>query len=299
MKCLRIVSQLIVLMLGCFPAAASTLTVGSISNSPDKDIQLFVPLTQYLARQLKDVGIEQGKVVVAKGIPEMAEKLRVRQVDILFDSPYPSVAVSRLADSKILLRRWKKGEAEYTSLFVVRADSAVRSIADLGGKMIALEDSYSTSGYFLPKSALLDAHYSVREYSASDVRLGPKEVGYMFSGEKETTLLWVVRGKVAAGAVGHHDLEQFRKFQPDALRVIHETPALPRHLVSHRKDLDPKLVRRLREVLLAMENSDEGRKVLAAFENTTRFDEIPGGVQKALAPLLRLRREIDRETSRR
>lgn len=281
------------------PAAGRTLFVGSISGKPDKEIKIFHPFAHYLAQQLKDMGIEQGKVVVAGGIPEMAEKMRTRQVDIFIDSPFPTVAVSRLAGSKILLRRWKRGQAEFNSVFVVRADSAIHALADLKGKMLAFEDPYSTTGYFLPKSALLESKLALREFSDNGAPVGPREVGFVFSGEKETTLLWVTRGKVAAGAVGIHDLEQFRKAQPDALRVIHETPAVPRHLVSHRKDLDEALVKRIREVLLAMENTEQGRQVLAAFEQTVRFDDLPSGVQKSLAPILQLTKDIDREIVRR
>lgn len=96
---------------------------------------------------------------------------------------------------------------------------------------------------------------------------------------------------MAAGAVGDHDLAVFRKTQPDALREIHVTPAIPRQLVAVRRGLDPRLVKRIREVLLEMDKSEAGRAVLAGFENTTRFDELPGGTANALAPIDRLTRE--------
>lgn len=299
MRYLLLSALLAALLAAAAPAAGRTLFVGSISGKPDKEIQIFHPFAHYLAQQLKDMGIEQGKVVVAKGIPDMAQKMRAQQVDIFIDSPFPTVAVSRLADTRILLRRWKKGQAEYTSVLVVRADSPLRTIADLQGRMLAFEDPYSTSGYFLPKSALLEARHTLREFSDSGAQVGPREVGFVFSGEKETTLLWVARGKVAVGAVGLHDLDQFRKAQPNALRVIHETPSVPRQLVSYRKDLDEALVKRIREALLAMEHTEHGRQVLAAFEQTIRFDDLPGGVQKSLAPMLRLTKDIDREVARR
>ena len=262
-----------------------TLVIGSIGNSPADEIRTFHPFATYLARQLRDVGIEQAKVVVTPSIPEMAAKMRAEAVDIYIDSAFPTLAVSKLADSKLLLRRWKKGKAEYKSVLVVRADSPIRSLADLAGTIVAFESAYSTSGYLLPRAALLEASYPVREFADPAAKVGAREVGFVFSGEKEATLLWIMRGRVQAGAVGIHDFEQYEKVQPGAVRAVHATPSVPRQLVSHRQGLDSGLVKRIREVLLAMEHSEEGRKALAAFEQTTRFDELTPAMLGSLAAL--------------
>ncbi|MFQ5949817.1 MAG: PhnD/SsuA/transferrin family substrate-binding protein, partial [Nitrospiria bacterium] len=76
------------------------------------------------------------------------------------------------------------------------------------------------------------------------------------------------------------------------LKIIHETYSIPRHIVSYRADLPPKLVARIKEILLGMDQSEEGRKALKAFERTTKFDEIP---EQSLAPLLRSQDFIDKE----
>lgn len=264
-----------------------TLVIGSIGNSPAEEIKVFHPFATYLARHLRDAGIERGKVVVTRSISEMADRMRAEAVDLYIDSPFPILAVSKLADSRLLLRRWKKGRAEYKSVFVVRADSPIRSLADLSGKVMAFESPFSTSGYLLPKAALLEANYAVREFADPAAAVGAREVGFVFSGEKEATLLWVMRGRVQAGAVGMHDLEQYEKIQPGAVRAVHVSASVPRQLVSHRQGLDPALVKRIRDVLLAMEHSEEGRKALATFEQTTRFDELSAEMLGSLASLLK------------
>jgi phosphonate transport system substrate-binding protein len=278
-------------------ATATTLTVGSISTNADKEIATFHPLAQYLAEQLKDAGVTQGRVVVARSIAEMAEHMKNRTVDLFFDSPYPVLAVSRLAGSQIMLRHWKRGQSDYHSLIVVRSDSPFKTIADLKGRMIAFEDPYSTSGYFLPKMTLLNAKLRLREYSSFGTSVAAGDTGFVFSRGKETTFLLVTRDKVAAGAVGQHDYESFRKVQPNAVRVIYESPSIPRSLLSQRKDLDATLVKRIREVLVAMEHSDHGRRILAAFENTTRFDDVPAEARRTLASLTRMMADADRETA--
>jgi phosphonate transport system substrate-binding protein len=269
-------------------AIGRTLMIGYISDTPGETIKIINPFAEYLANQLGDVGIDSCKVLVVDTIPGMANKMRNQEIDMYIDSPFPVTAVSRLAESTIVLRRWKKGVAEYRSKFVVAMDSPLQSIMDLQGKMIAFEDPASTSGYFLPKAALLTAGLKPKEHNDKTVKVSGDEVGFTFSLHKNNTLLWVARGLVAAGAVGTHELEEFEAKNPKTLRVIHETQSVPRNVVSFRKGLEENLGKRIREVLLAMEKSEQGQSVLKHYEKTVRFDEIPGGVIEAMAPFQQL-----------
>ena len=170
-------------------AAAEVLRVGSISSKPGKEVSLFNPFAQYLAAQLKDLGITEGKVVVADGIEAMASKLREKQVDVLIDSAYPVVAAGQQAGLDVILRRWKRGEAEYRSIFVARADGPVRNLADLRGKVVAFEDPHSTTGYLLPPAVLREAGHKQRELASTSTTPTADEIGTVFSGSKEGTLL--------------------------------------------------------------------------------------------------------------
>jgi phosphonate transport system substrate-binding protein len=63
--------------------------------------------------------------------------------------------------------------------------------------------------------------------------------------------------------------------QMDGLKIIEKTAMVPRHLVSHRRGLSTPLVARLTTILVQMDQSNEGKKILQQFEGTTRFDSIP------------------------
>jgi ABC-type phosphate/phosphonate transport system substrate-binding protein len=54
-------------------------------------------------------------------------------------------------------------------------------------------------------------------------------------------------------------------------------------------------VARVKEILLEMDQSEEGKKVLQAFEKTTKFDELSA---RALDPLLEATQFIDAEFGR-
>lgn len=270
--------------------SAEPIRIGSISSEPAAEMKKFLPFADYLARQLRSEGIDQGKVVVAESIPQMAAFFRERRVDLYIDSPFPSVAVSRLSGSKFLLRRWKKGVAEYHTVVFARKDSGLRGLEDLKGKTIAFEEPFSTSGYYLPKMALMQAGLRLAQKSKPADRVSPQEVGYVFSYADENTMLWVLRGQVLAGATDNQNYLKEAKGNLDKLHVVHRTFSLPRHVVSYRAELAPRLVARVREVLMTMDQSEDGRKVLHDFERTTKFDGLP---DQAMAPILKAQKLID------
>jgi len=271
---------------------ASTLYVGSISTEPAAEIKKFLPLASYIGKELRSEEIDRGKVVVARSIPEMAAFLREGKVDLYIDSPFPALAVSRLSGSKFLLRRWKKGIAEYHSVIFVRKESGVNQIENLRGKMIAFEEPFSSSGYFLPKLFLAQKGLKLAHKKDASEPTASGEVGYVFSNDDENTMVWVLRGKVAAGAMDNQNYEKEARGDLKDLKVIEKTFSLPRHIVSHRADLPAKLVARIKEILLRMDQSETGKKALHDFERTTKFDELSDA---SMEPLLKARKFIDAE----
>jgi phosphonate transport system substrate-binding protein len=232
---------------------------------------------------------------VADSIPQMAAFAREGRVDLHIDSLFPALAVSRLSGSQLLLRRWKKGVGDYYSVMFVRKDSGIDRLEDLKGRSIAFEEPFSSSGYFLPKMVLAEAGYQlVRVQEALDP-VSRDEVGYVFSNDDENTMVWVLRGKITAGAMDQENYLKYARNHLDRLQIIHQTFSLPRHVVSYRADLPASLVARVKEILLEMDQSEEGKKVLQAFEKTTKFDELSA---RALDPLLEATQFIDAEFGR-
>jgi phosphonate transport system substrate-binding protein len=268
------------------------ITIGSISMEPAAEVQKFLPLARYLARQLHAEGIDHGRVVVADSIRHMAVFVQERKVDLFIDSPFPTVAVSRLSGSRFLLRRWKKEVGEYHTVIFARQDSGISRLEDLKGKMIAFEKPFSSSGYFIPKLTLTQAGLHVVPKSEAADPVGPDEVGYVFSYDDESTMVWVLRGKVAAGAMDNNSLPEMAKEGLTSLKIVDQTFAIPRHIVSYRADLSPPLVARIREILLQMDQVEEGKKTLQVFERTSKFDDIP---EQAMALLLKSMAFIEAE----
>jgi len=271
---------------------AKPIRIGSIHDKPGNEIRKFLPIARYLAEELKSEGITEGKIIVAKSIRQMATLLREGKVDLFIDSPFPALAVSRLSGSKLLLRRWKKVMEEYHTVIFVRKDSGISRLDQLKGKMIAFEAPFSTSGYFLPKMVLIQKGFNVVLKDDASELVAPDEVGYVFSRDDENTVVWVLREKVSAGALDHRNYLKDAKGSLSQLKRLHGTFSIPRQIVSTRADLPPKLVARIKEILLNMNQSEDGRRTLEEFEKTTKFDEIR---EQALAPLLGSQNFIEKE----
>ena len=104
---------------------AETLYLGSIGDDPAEEIEEFQSLADYLKENLKDVGIDDVKTLVAANKVEMVSYVKQNKVDIYIDSPFPSMLIAQEAGSTIFLRRWKKGVAEYHSVIFARNDSGI------------------------------------------------------------------------------------------------------------------------------------------------------------------------------
>jgi phosphonate transport system substrate-binding protein len=276
--------------------SADPLVIGSVHHEVAAEIKKFLPLADYLGKHLQPEGVNEAKIVVAKDISQMGTLLKERKVDIYIDSLFPSVGANLISGSKFLLRRWKRGRPDYRSVVYKRKDINLHQVKDLKGHTIAFEEPFSSSGYFIPKMALVQAGLKLTPKLDSTKPIDPQEIGYVFSLHDENTVTWVLREKVTAGATDDYTYERQTHRYPNSLEVIHTTSSFPRHLVSYRADLAPRLVTKIKETLILMDQSQEGRSALKEFEHTTKFDELPSSstgqllkVRKFVAAELRLR----------
>jgi phosphonate transport system substrate-binding protein len=263
------------------------LTVGSVSMTVGREHEVVEPFADYLAARLARFNIGRARVVVVDSLHTMVEEINSDRVDIYIDSPFPVAFVaSRGAKVRVLLRRWKRGSDEYRSVMFTRNDSGIDALDGLRGQMIAFGEPFSTTGFLLPKATLAAAGFELVHFQDPAATVAPGNVGYVFSNDSENTMFWVLKGKVAAGAVNEEYYAMLAGTRADELKVLRRTQTLPRNIVCARANLDPELVSAIVEVLLAMKDDDEGRSVLQAFEDTTRFDRFPQGDEQALAEVV-------------
>ena len=264
-----------------------TLALGLVfQGRPQPVEEHFRPLVDYAARKLSPTGNIKGMVVIAPNAAQLIKLLEEKHVDFYMESPYPTYLINRLGAARILLRRWKGGLAEYHSLIFTAKESDIARLEDLRGKIVAFEDAGSTSGYFLPKLFLLKKGFSVNEKANLTAKVRANEIGYVFARTYKNIVNLVLQKKAAAGAISNDDAANLDDQTRSSLSILGETEPLPRHLVSVRKDLPDPVVNRLKEILLAMDQDEEGQKILRETDNTTKFDSLPGGPEMAARKLV-------------
>jgi phosphate/phosphite/phosphonate ABC transporter binding protein len=257
--------------------------LADVTDEPIKKTERFQPLADYLADRLHDFGIGVGVVKIAPDTSTMAAMMQNAQVDIYFDSPFPAMIVSDQSGAQPILRRWKDGVGEYYSLFFAQAHLGIDKVSDLDGRLVAFEDANSTSGFMLPLAHLVQNGLTPVE-TVPGAMPAADEVGYVFAGDDENIVHWVLDGRVAAGVV---DEETFREI-PDETRatlgIFSITETVPRQVVLVRPGLDPDLQRAITAILEQMHTTEEGRAVLEIFRSN-RFDAFPGGTDSAFGRL--------------
>jgi ABC-type phosphate/phosphonate transport system substrate-binding protein len=95
----------------------------------------------------------------------------------------------------------------------------------------------------------------------------------------------VISGKVDIGATDNRTYERIPEESRKDLIILAQTRAVPRGVIVVRPGFDQSQLDALKTVFLDMGKDDESAKVLDAFQKTTKFDELPGGPDQALAPI--------------
>jgi len=274
--------------------AGHTLVLGDISDEPAETIRGTQPLADYLATELEDMGISEGTVKVAPDLDTMIQWMQNDEVDLYFDSPYPVLVISNETGATPILRRFRFGVPEYHSVFFVPKDSKMDNLEDLMGQMVAFEESFSTSGYMLPLSFLIENKMNPVQKSAPENDVADDEVGYVFSTADDTTVQWVISGIVHVGVVDNVTFSRLPEETQAELKIIAATEDVPRQMVLVREGMEADMVEAIRKTLLAMDESEQGQVALEAFQ-TTEFAEFSEGADAALARMRTLYELVQQE----
>ncbi len=266
-------------------STGDAIVLTDVSFDPDSLIPETQPVADYLADNLKKAGITKGEVQIAPDVDTVAEWMASGEVNVYFDSVFPAMLVMEKAGATPILRRWKDGVPEYNTLFVARKDSEIADLASLQGKMIAMQAPSSSSGFMFPLVELMDASLKPVAKAEANHQVENDEIGYVFSGEDETTVAWILNGKVQAGALDSETWAEVSDADREELMVIAETAKYPRHMVVVGPSLSGEQIEAVKNVLLDMEDSKQGREALVEFSETAEFDDFPEGADEAVIKL--------------
>lgn len=270
----------------------STLVIGKVSSDPRKHYRYLKPMVDYAAAQMKDLGIRNGSVLMARDNAQMMDFLRQGKVDWITETAYSSLLYEQHNIAEILLRKWKKDAAQYHTIFFARKESPIQSLADLRGKVLALEDPGSTTAFFDPLMCLIQDGVDFQRLSNFRQRPAAGKVGYVLSRQEINSSVWVHKGLVDAAAFNNQDWnksDHMYKNMRDDLKIFHRSAPIPRAFELVRTTLRPAIKERLKSVLLKAHLDKNARKALQSYQETRQFDELEG---KSLQTMKAMRNAI-------
>lgn len=257
-------------------ADPGVLVLGRISDDPQRHHDQLKPLLDYVVPRMADVGIREGRVLMARDASRMTSYLRHGRVDWVTETAATGLTLINRASTPVLLLTERNGVSHYRSLLFVRNDSPVRGLDDLRGRRLALQSPASTSAYLLPAITLLDAGVPMEILPSPMDRPRAGGVGYVFGNTEANIATWVLKGVVDAGAFSEVDMAELQARDPRAasLRVVGRSMSAPRAMELVRADLDPRVRERLRAVLLEASRDPQAAPALQRFFGTTRFADV-------------------------
>lgn len=266
-------------------AVAEPFVIASLSDNLERERGRYRGFESYVAERLEGSSFTSVELIIIPRSDLMVEAFLRDRAHIYIDSPLVAMRVANASGALPLLRRWRRGVPEFWSEFLVRADSDIESLDDFQGKILGFEELESTSGHYLPRSEVLASGNDVVTLFSLDDPIEPDVVNSIFYGDEDVGLQWLLNGEIDVMTIGMADAEDLVDESNGAVISIARTMAVPRHIVVRHPDMDDSDVVWLADLLLDMDDHDEGRDVLRGWSDTVRFDPFPGGLDATFGPI--------------
>ncbi|QKK01375.1 MAG: phosphate/phosphite/phosphonate ABC transporter substrate-binding protein [Pseudomonadota bacterium] len=279
-------------------AQSDVLVLGRVSNNPAAHYDRLKPLLDYVVTRMGDLGIREGRVLMAPDTAAMASYLRQGQVDWVTETAGAAMDLIDLGSAQPLALSWRGGEQRYYSVFLARRDSGIGSLDELKGHAIAFQHPNSTSAYLVPAGVLLERGLSFAGLLSPLDPAPTDRVGYAFTGDEANSVAWVHQRLVDVASISNQDFSDLIEPVPDYradLHIIGRSPDYPRALELARQDLPEPIRRRLLEVLLNAGKDPQARPVLDSFFRTDRFTPYTPEIERQLEMLRPMVRRVRRE----
>ena len=226
-----------------------------MSFVPSGDTQQIITGGQAIERLLEEKTGYEIDTNVATSYAAVVEAMGAGNADIGWLNTFGYILAHEKYGVEVILATVRFGRPYYTGQIIVRADSGIETLKDLKGKVMCWVDPLSTSGYIIPRIMLQAEGIDPDNDFAKTVE----------AGSHNNVVIAVYNGDCDAGATYVDARRTVEKDFPDVMekvKVIAESPQIPNDTVSVRKDLPPEVVQTIKNALLEIAKSEEGKQAL-------------------------------------
>lgn len=224
--------------------------------NPEKLIQAYNPLINYLNLRVKGARFT---LEASRDYASYEEKFGKKKPEFLLPNPLQTLKAMKVGYNVIAMA----GEPrDFKGIFIVRKDSPIKTPKDLTGKKVSYPAPTALAACIMPQYFLYCSGISVST-----------DIENHYVGSQESSIMNVYLGLTAAGATWPPPWRAFQKDHPaeaGKLKIIWETESLINNSVMVRDDIPADIREQIRELLIQLQNSEQGKKILAGME-TTRF----------------------------
>jgi phosphonate transport system substrate-binding protein len=241
--------------------AQDILRISAIPDEAPTELQRkFKPLAEYLSK-------ETGMKVEFTPVTDYAavvEALATKKIDMawLGGFTYVQTKIRTNGTANPIIQRAE--DEKFTSVFIVPADSPLKTLSELKGKTIAFGSPSSTSGHLMPRYFLMQA----------GVNPDKDFKNIAFSGAHDATVAFVASGKADVGALNASVWAKLNEAKnPNALKskVLSTTPPYFDYNWTVRGDLDPATVKKITEAFLKLDANNPNQKELMDLQRASKY----------------------------
>jgi phosphonate transport system substrate-binding protein len=252
-------SSLVLLLLALAPAAQAlvfAVNEGVSYRVPIEEIRgRYAAIAADLSKILKQpVSIEP-----VGDYPSLRKGLAAKTYDLAMVHP-AHLSIQAIKDSGYKLVVVTKGFQKYTASFLVKADSPLKSLAELKGLKLGAPDEDSITAWMV-RATLRDAN------------VDPKGMAVTYTRYQDAVPFFVDNNLTTAGATASNAL--VKAWQAKGGKVLAQSKPVPiKHIIAG-PSLTAEQIDKVRDYLVGLDSSDEGKKKLEPIKYTgfERYDE--------------------------
>lgn len=223
-------------------------------HNPQRLFEIFNPLMSYLENQLPEYHF---MLEASKDYASFEEKLSNKEFHIALPNPYQTI---KIIDTGYSVFAKMNDDEKFKGILLAKKNSAIKKISDLKGKKISFPAKTALAGSMMPQYYLHQHGLNLH-----------KDISIKYVGSQESSVLSVFHNESAAGATWPGAWNIFKTERPEVekeLFILFETSSLPSNSLVYRNDLDQQAVNKIKDALLNLEKTEQGKSILKTLKLT-------------------------------